>query len=528
MAATQDAAIELNARLVVTSWNAAAELLYGLPASAVLGRPFADVVSCKRDSPARESLHPLTLVSIGLTNGPATHVVPGGRELAVTVTVIPLHFRGHSEHYLVLVRDDSEYLRQAALLEERLKFETLLADLSIRFSRLTEDEVDGEIERWLWRLVEILDVDRSSFAELTPGGQFNVTHTCCVPGVEPPHKGIADQRLPWLTQQFANRRAVVLAKIPDDLPEEAVDERQHFVAVGMRAGIGIPVCIAGSVVCVLTFGAFRRSRTWDAEVISRLYLVGDVIANAIHRRNGKQQLEQKQHELAHVARVAAMGELASVIAHELDQPLTAVVSNAEAVRHLLKSDSPDFVEADEALSDVIESAMRVSTIVQRERRLLRKSRLEFETLDLNDVVSEIEPFIRGEARRAGAVVQFELAVNLPPLIGDRVQLQQVVLNLARNGVQAMRDEPMGGRDLIIRSALASDGEVKLTVTDAGPTVDPERFERMFEPFYTTKPKGLGMGLAISRSILDAHHGRIWATRNAERGITMHIAIPGGK
>ena len=327
---------------------------------------------------------------------------------------------------------------------------------------------------------------------------------------------------------MSNRRAVVLAKIPDDLPEEAVDERQHFVAVGMRAGIGIPICIAGSVVCVLTFGAFRRSRTWDAEVISRLYLAGDAFANAIHRRNGKHQLEQKQHELAHVARVAAMGELASVIAHELDQPLTAVVSNAEAVRHLLKSDSPDLVEADEALSDVIESAMRVSTIVQRERRLLRKSRLEFEPLDLNDTVCEIEPFIRGEARRAGVAVEFDLAKNLPPVTGDRVQLQQVVLNLARNGVQAMREEPMRSRQLFIRTTRAGDGEATLTVTDAGPSVDPARFERMFEPFYTTKSNGLGMGLAISKSILDAHHGRIWATRNEEGGITMHIALPGGK
>jgi C4-dicarboxylate-specific signal transduction histidine kinase len=359
---------------------------------------------------------------------------------------------------------------------------------------------------------------------LTPDGVITITHTYAVPAIEWPHRGSVEQRFPWLTREFGAGRMVVLPRIPDDLPPDAVAERNYFIGIGMTSGIGIPIFVAGELICVLTFGYFRGAREWPADLVSRLHLAGNAFANAIERRRAKQRLEQKQQELAHVSRVAAMGELASVIAHELDQPLTAIVSNAEAVGCLLKSKPPDLREAGEAIQDVIGAAMRASEIVRRERRLLRKSRLEFQLLDLNDAVREIELFIRGEARQAGAQITLELAAELPPIMGDRIQLQQVILNMARNAVQAMRDQPVETREFRIHTA-AGDAEVTLSVTDAGPPTDQMALEQMFEPFYTTKPNGLGMGLAISRSILDGHHGRIWATRNPGRGIMVNIAIP---
>ena len=188
---------------------------------------------------------------------------------------------------------------------------------------------------------------------------------------------------------------------PHDLPDEAVAERRIMAAAGLRAGIGIPVRIAGSLVCVLTFGVLRYLRKWPKDVISRLHVAGEVFANAIARWDSKERLEQKQRELAHVGRVAAMGELASVIAHELDQPLTAVVSNAEAVRYLLKSDEPDPAEMDEALQDVIDSAIRVSEIVRREPRLIHKSPPGMERVDLNEAVREIELFLCAERGNTG-------------------------------------------------------------------------------------------------------------------------------
>jgi signal transduction histidine kinase len=427
---------------------------------------------------------------------------------------------------LALVRDDSELVRLTAALEERLKFETLVADLSTRFSGLTEDQIDGEIEVWLRRLVEMLGVDRSSFSEVLPKGGISVTHTYAAPGGEAYPACVAQAELPWLAGKFAGGHIVVLCRVPEDLPAEATAERRHFVDVGMKSGIGIPIFIAGSLVCVLTFVAFRQGRSWPTELIARLQLAGDVFANAVARRQAKRRFEQQQNELAHVARVAAMGELASVIAHELDQPLTAIVSNAEAARYFLQqAGQPNLAEANDALADVVDAGMRAAEIVKRERHLLRKAQLNVEAVDLNEAVRDIELFIRAEARQAGAKVLLELVPGLPPVTGDRVQLQQVILNLARNGVQAMRDQPSESRELMIRTAAGS-GEVTLTIVDAGPPADAALLEKMFEPFYTTKANGLGMGLAISRSILDAHRGRIWAVANpGGRGISMHVAIP---
>jgi signal transduction histidine kinase len=427
-------------------------------------------------------------------------------------------------HYLAVIRDDSQQLQLASSLQARLALETLLAELSARFANLGEDEIDREIEKWLGSLAHMLDVDRSSFAELTPAG-LAVTHSYARPGVNAHGDRPANLALPWLADEFRAGRMVVLSQIPDDLPERAAEERTFLAASGMKAAIGIPISIDGSVVCVLTFGAFRQPRTWSRDLISRVQLAGDVFANAIARRQSKHRLNQKQHELAHVGGVAAMGALASVIAHELDQPLTAVVSNAEAVRNLIHSLEPDLAEADDALRDIIDAAMRMSEIVRRERRLLKGSPGAVEQVDLNEAIREVELFIRAEARQYGVRVALGLLPGIPAVAGDRVQLQQVALNLARNGLQAMREEGTGARrELTIRTACDAD-HVVLTVTDAGPPADEALLERMFEPFYTTKANGLGMGLPISRSILDAHRGRIWATRNPDRGLTMHVAVP---
>jgi C4-dicarboxylate-specific signal transduction histidine kinase len=259
-------------------------------------------------------------------------------------------------------------------------------------------------------------------------------------------------------------------------------------------------------------------------LVSRLTLAGDVFANAIARREAKRRLEQKQQELAHVARVATMGELASVIAHEIDQPLTAVVSNVEAVRYMLHTDDPDLAEADEGLKEAIDSALRISEIVKRERRLLRKSAGPPGLVDLNEAVREIVLFVRAEARQFGAKVTLELVPGLPAVSGDFVQLQQVALNLARNGLHAMKGQPPASRELTIRTTPGNE-DVTFSVTDSGPPVPQSLLERMFEPFYTTKAEGLGMGLPISKSIVEAHRGRLWATRNPGGGLTVSVSLP---
>jgi PAS domain S-box-containing protein len=521
----REAVIAMDAGERIIFLNPAAERLYGVAAHAARGREFSDLFSAvmltsPADARAQRLPGPLLL------DGRATHLTRDGRSIPVQVTLIPITDRAGCAGRAAIIREDREFASLVEQGDEGRAFEKLLAGLSTRFSGITEDKIDGEIQFWLEELAAMLGADRGSFTEITPAGEFNVTHAYAGAGITPQPKGIADHALPWLTGQFRAGKRVVLTRLPDDLPVEAVKERDYFGGVGMRSGIGLPVYVSGALICVLTFSTFRRYRTWPNDLISRLQLAGDVFANALSRRDTKHRLSEKRDELAHVGRVAAMGELASVIAHELDQPLTAVVTNAGAVRHWLSEGQADPAETDEALKDIIDAAMRASEIVRRERRLLRRTQLSFEPLDLSEAVREVEIFIRGAGRQEGARVTLELAGGLPPVAGDRIQLQQVVLNLVRNGIQVMKDQPRERRELKLRTGT-NDGSVTLSVSDAGPPVDPAVLQRMFEPFYTTKVNGLGMGLSISRSIVEAHHGRIWATPNEGGGLTMHVAIPPG-
>jgi PAS domain S-box-containing protein len=513
----------LDAQFRVTGWNRAAERLYGIAAREVLGTRFGDLVSCLPHPPVHRHGRRRPAEVMGLVGGPATHVVHG-RRIPVNVSLMAFRRRSGARHYLAVIKDDTERLELMASLRERLDFERFLSELSARFNRLSEEEVDGEIDVWLRRLVELLGVDRSAFAEVAPGGGLDVTHGYAVPGVQPYPRGIADAALPWLVREFCAGRPVLLSRIPDDLPEQAVNERRYMTASGMQAGIGIPISIGGCLVCVLTFGSVSSPRDWSDEVVCGLRLAGEVLGNAILRRQAKRRLEQKQQELAHVARVAAMGELASVIAHEIDQPLTAVVSNVEAVRYMLQSEEPDLDEAEEGLKEAIDSALRISEIVKRERRLLRKSGGPPGLVDLNEIIREIALFVRAEARQLGAKVALELVPGLPSISGDFVQLQQVALNLARNGLHAMKGQPPASRELTVRTTPGNE-QVTFSVTDSGPPVPQSLLERMFEPFYTTKAEGLGMGLPISKSIVDAHRGRMWATRNPGGGLTVSVSLP---
>jgi C4-dicarboxylate-specific signal transduction histidine kinase len=191
---------------------------------------------------------------------------------------------------------------------------------------------------------------------------------------------------------------------------------------------------------------------------------------------------------------------------------------------MLQDEKPDLAEVDEALKDVIDAAMRVAEITQRERKLLRKSELSIAPVDVNEIIREVELFIRAEARQDGGTLTLELTPGLPMIMADGIQLQQVILNLARNAFQAMLDQPRETRKVCI-GTMAQSGEVILTVADSGPPIDETCLKQMFQPFYTTKSNGLGMGLSISKSIIETHRGRISAIRNPERGLTMQIALP---
>ena len=250
-----------------------------------------------------------------------------------------------------------------------------------------------------------------------------------------------------------------------------------------------------------------------------------LFASASKRKRADEALRQTQADLAHIQRVAAMGELAASISHEVMQPIAATVNNAQAALRFLDAQRPNLEEVREALGATVKDGNRTIDVIDRIRTLVKKAPPRKDALEVNEAIVEVIALTRGEVMKNNVSVQTQLAEGLPLIQGDRVQLQQVILNLITNAVEAMSGVSEGSRGLLIGTGKDASGRVLVAVQDSGPGLNPESFERLFDSFYTTKPGGTGMGLSICRSIVEAHGGRIWATPNAGAGITMQFTLP---
>jgi PAS domain S-box-containing protein len=238
----------------------------------------------------------------------------------------------------------------------------------------------------------------------------------------------------------------------------------------------------------------------------------------------RKRAEEANQKLAHASRLAVLGELTASIAHEINQPLGAILSNADAAELLLEADSGRLDEVRRILADIRKDDLRASEVIRRMRELLGKRPLARQPLDLNEVASGVLELVGGDAARRGVALEIELAPALPVVPGDRVHLEQVLLNLLLNGMEAMAGTPASPPRLAVRTAR-SDGGVEVAVTDSGPGIPRERLPRLFESFFTTKPDGMGLGLSIARSIVEAHGGRIWAENRADGGATFRFTVP---
>ncbi len=247
------------------------------------------------------------------------------------------------------------------------------------------------------------------------------------------------------------------------------------------------------------------------------------------RKRAEEALQQAREELAHVTRVTTMGELAASIAHEINQPLAAIGADANACLHWLAADRPDLDSVRGALTAIVKDGLRAGEVITRIRALLTRSSVARGRCDLTGVIRDVLPLVGPEIRRHGISLEMSLAPNLPQVTGDRIQLQQVLLNLLMNAVEAMREVPPVRRRMVVRATTdhRDDGPWAIVaVEDAGVGFSQAEAPRLFEAFYTTKPGGLGMGLSISRSIIDNHRGRLWATTNSDHGATFQFALPG--
>jgi PAS domain S-box-containing protein len=250
-----------------------------------------------------------------------------------------------------------------------------------------------------------------------------------------------------------------------------------------------------------------------------------IIQDITLRKQSEQEIARQRQELAHLSRVITLGELAASLAHELNQPLAAILSNAQAAQHFIAHDQADIKEVREILTDIVTEDKRAGEVIRRMRMLLKKGEVQEQPLGANEVVQEVLSIVRNDLVNQGITAQTELTRELPDFRGDRVQIEQVLLNLVMNACEAMAGAARDDRRLMICTGLTEENFVHISVSDCGTGIPPEILGQVFEPFYTTKPHGLGFGLTVSRTIVAAHGGRLWASNNPEQGSTFHLTLP---
>jgi signal transduction histidine kinase len=298
------------------------------------------------------------------------------------------------------------------------------------------------------------------------------------------------------------------------------------VRVFERQGVLI-VALACVALTILSYFLSREDHSPKTGFINCAISIAAILAStylALKNQTAITALHEAQTELAHANRVTAMGELTAAIVHEVNQPIAGVVANADAAMRWLVAQPPDLEEARQALESIVEDGQRTSDIVSRVRALARKVAPRRELLDINQVIRDVIALTRTQIQRNDVALLTLLAGDIAPVSGDRVQMQQVILNLILNAVEAMASTA-GHRELRISTTNHAPDGVLVAVTDSGPGLGMGDLDRLFAAFYTTKSEGMGMGLSICRTIVEAHGGRVWASRNAASGATLQFTLP---
>jgi two-component system sensor kinase FixL len=250
-----------------------------------------------------------------------------------------------------------------------------------------------------------------------------------------------------------------------------------------------------------------------------------ILEDITELRQAKEEAQKRREEIAHMGRVATMGELSASLAHELNQPLTAILSNAQAALRFIASDRMDLDEIGDILNDIVADDRRAGKVIHRLRSLFKKGECKKGSVDINDLIREVVSLIHTEAMIRKVSIETTLDRGIAPILGDKIQLQQVIINFILNASDAMKDMDNSPRKITITTSNADEKMIKVGVHDNGVGLAENSLGRMTEPFYTTKPEGMGMGLSINRTIIDAHFGRMWAVNNPDRGATFYFTLP---
>jgi PAS domain S-box-containing protein len=409
---------------------------------------------------------------------------------------------------------------------ERLRFETVVTELSTVFASSSPEQLGSAIKQLLGRMLDLLDCDRAALGEFSDGGRELTNLWYCSRAAEfsvLPEK--ADVGLTWYKRTLIQGETIMLHDVLAQLPPEAVAERAWSERANLGSHLAMPVRVNGQVTHRLAFETRGRLSKWSEDVTGRISVVADLIGRALEREQTMAAARDLQNRLAHAGRVMATGELTAAFAHQMNQPLTAIVANARAAQRFLASDQLDLEEVDAILGDVSSEALRAGAIISHMRDHLRRSEPKSEPIDLCAVVSEVTPVLNGEAISRRIRFRTQSPDASPTVKGDRVQLQQVVVNLVMNAFDAVQDLAPDSREVTISCYTENGATAVLAVDDNGCGLPQGGSDSVFEAFVTSKPAGLGLGLSISRSIAMAHGGTLEATSPEAGSTRFELRLP---
>jgi signal transduction histidine kinase len=409
---------------------------------------------------------------------------------------------------------------------EARRFELLIDQLSAAMAHARADAVDDEIEAWLGKICIALDLDRSGLHQHFPHeNRFRLYKTWLRPGY-PPFPPTDDPI--WSTEKID---AWILAgnpivfSHPSEIPVKFPDLRRFVSQYGPKASVLLPMWGGDQIIGGATFGRFRSPKKWNPDLLRRLDFAVRLFGSAIERKQAEAAARLAQEELALTQRRSIMAELIGSLAHELNQPLGAIMSNLGGLARLVSKGRLDTAVAVRAINNAMEDTRRASEIMRRVRSMFKGNVTEKVALDLGDLVNDVVRLLAKEAIKHNVIVNVDAQRSVPKILGDHILLQQCVLNLLMNAFEAIAKSAKDHKSVTIAVARESSGSIAIRVTDNGPGIDESVAGRLFEPFVTTKGNGMGLGLLVTRSIVEQHGGEISFDSNPDGGAIFTFTIP---
>jgi PAS domain S-box-containing protein len=447
----------------------------------------------------------------------------------VATTIVPLpDEHGKPREFIAMHADVTEQKRVKAALEEKLRLQGLLASISTLLIGVPSNQVDAAIEQTQRVIVETLGLDRCTLwqrAEEGPG--MVLAHCYQRPGWRPLPVGYSTEgNLPWAFDTVMRGEPFCFTTLAD-LPPEAARDVETFRKFGPVSNLTIPLIANERVIGALAFATLGAARIWREDEVLELKLIAQIIGNVFGRQRAELHEEQLRDELSHAMRVATLGELIAALAHELNQPLAAILSNAQAARRFIAASEPDLEEIRAILDDIVRDDKRAGAVIRNVRAMVSKRPADRESCCLDDLVEEVIELMGSEFIEHKIEVRTTLKAGSARVHAARVELQQVLLNLLVNAIHAMEQTPLAQRAIEVETQAGAD-VVSLSVRDHGHGIPPEQLATVFHPFFSTKATGLGIGLSICRRIIENHAGVIEARNGEDSGAHFSFSLPVGR